>query len=95
MGRLSTCGKTFSLLENFPSMGRLPIYGKSSHTRDFTRMGSLPMYGESSHIWEVFPYMENLSCMVASMIGDQQHAIQGFGKGQGHEMQAWPRETKR
>jgi hypothetical protein len=37
-------------------------------------MGSLPMYGQSSHLWEVFPYMEIKSCMVASMSDDQQHA---------------------
>ena len=48
--------------KDFPYMGRLPIYGKTSHMwevfpyiilEDFPYMGKLPMYGKTSYIWEV------------------------------------------
>ena len=87
MGRLHTCGKISILCEDFPSVGRLPIYGESARIQDFTRMGSLRMYGKSSDIWEVFPYMETKSCMVTNMFGDQQRVIQRLWR-----CGTWPRE---
>ena len=47
---------------DLPYMGRLPNFGKGSHTwEDFPCMGRLSTCGKTSHTWGVSPYMGSLS----------------------------------
>jgi hypothetical protein len=52
--------KTSHRWEDLHAMGRLPIYGKTSHLWELFPYVGLPTYGKSSHLWEVSPCMGSL-----------------------------------